>query len=318
MTMRSVITRFRAYQLGSPGSSFSFFADGHFTMLEGRLTELSNASLIHEMKLCNVTRADTLHITSWDNDHCAATELETLLALIKPVRIECPGYVPTTDNGKMCREIIDGYRALQKASNRTIEIQDVTPEYISSLIEAEKLAFRDTFYNPRAIDKDNSNDNSTIKFFRKGSFNVLSLGDVESQDISARLRRSSHLTDETDVMILAHHGADNGFTNKNLLKALNVPLAVCSSNYDNEYEHPRQEIRDLLKLYGVCLMTTKTGDVIVRSTGEHKGSFRAINLKAGSTEVSSYYDFTSKKARLLSYNQDTIRQLFGPHGSYPR
>ena len=94
--MKSVPTRFRAYQLGTPGSSFSYFAGGHFTVLEGRLTEKSESSLAEEMLECGVDVASTLHITSWDQDHCSSTELPDLLALIRPAKIECPGYVPHT------------------------------------------------------------------------------------------------------------------------------------------------------------------------------------------------------------------------------
>jgi competence protein ComEC len=82
-------------------------------------------------------------------------------------------------------------------------------------------------------------------------------------------------------MILAHHAADNGFTTKNFLAHLEPRLAICSSNYDNLYDHPRQEIRDLLHEQGVRLMTTKTGDVIVKSIGDHTGAYRAVNLVNG-------------------------------------
>ena len=40
---------------------------------------------------------------------------------------------------------------------------------------------------------------------------------------------------ETDVMILAHHGADNGFTNKPFLANLKPSLAICSADYCNQY-----------------------------------------------------------------------------------
>ena len=122
------------------------------------------------------------------------------------------------------------------------------------------------------------NNNSTVKFFRRGSFNVLSLGDVESADISARLRRDKYLSRETDVMILAHHGADNGFTNKSFLERIEPRLAICSSDFDNQHDHPRDEVRGLLYEQGIRLMTTKTGDIIVESIGDHTGPFRATNL----------------------------------------
>lgn len=139
---------------------------------------------------------------------------------------------------------------------------------------------------------------------------------MEDHDISARLRRDKFLTREVDVMILAHHGADNGFTNKPFLQRVEPKLVICSSNYDNQYDHPTQEIRDLLFEQGIRLLTTKTGDVVIKSIGNHDGQFRAINLIADSTKVSSQYDFTSKKAKLLSNNADTIRQLYTPRHAY--
>jgi competence protein ComEC len=310
--MRSIVTRFRAYQLGVPGSAFSYFADGKFTVIEGRLTETSRPALIHEMKRCGVETASTLHITSWDADHCNRHELQELLDLTRPLRIECPGYDPYTDHGEGCLEIIGAYKDAQSTSNRAPKIIHITPLYIDGLEEASAEAFKDTLYNPRHIDPDCPNNNSTVQHFRTGSFNVLSLGDVESANIAARLRRSRILRTETDVMILAHHGADNGFTTKNFLARLEPRLAICSSNFDNQYDHPRQEIRDLLYEQGTRLMTTKTGDVIVKSIEDHTRRYRAINLKGGSQEISSTMDFAAKKSRILSFNGDTLRQRY--HG----
>jgi competence protein ComEC len=314
--LKSKITRFRAYQLGSAGSSFSYFADGHFTVLEGRLTEVSKRCLKREMANCGVETADTLHITSWDSDHCSASELPDLLLLTRPGKIEYPGYDPHSDTAEACLAIIEAYSERQRSSNRPAQLQAITPEYIGSLTQSEALAFRDVLYHPRWIDEWSLNNNSTVQFFRRGSFNLLSLGDVESADISARLRRDKYLSRETDVMILAHHGADNGFTNKSFLERIEPSLAVCSSDFDNQHDHPRDEVRELLYEQGIRLMTTKTGDIIVKSTGDHTGAFRAINLKANSTEISSECDFEAKKKKLLSYNADTIRQLYTPRPSY--
>jgi competence protein ComEC len=115
--MKSVVTRFRAYQLGCPGSSFSLFARGHFTVMEGRLTDLSRASLEHEMKLCGVDCADNLDITSWDSDHCNRHELEELLELIQPLTIQCHGYNPYTDHGEGCIETVRAIRTGSRVSS---------------------------------------------------------------------------------------------------------------------------------------------------------------------------------------------------------
>jgi competence protein ComEC len=314
--LKPIITRFRAYQLGCAGSSFSYFADSYFTLFEGRLNGTNAPSVMREMANCGVETANCLHITSWDSDHCSASELPVLLETVRPARIECPGYDPSSDNGNDCRRIIRAYKEETRNSNRQVELIYTTPEYIRSLDIAEALAFRDVLYHPRWLDLECPNNNSTVKLFRKGSFNLLSLGDVESHNLSAQLRRDKYLGREVDVMILAHHGADNGFTNKRLLNHIEPQLAICSSNYDNQYEHPIEGIKKLLHEQDIRLMTTKTGDVIVKSIGDHDGQFRAINFRANSTEISSQYDFKSKKATLLSYNPDTIRQLYSKRPAY--
>ncbi|THD42372.1 MAG: hypothetical protein E7774_15980 [Bradyrhizobium sp.] len=316
--MKPVTTRFRAYQLGCAGSSFSHFADGHFTLIEARLNDTNLPSVANEMATCGMETISRLHITSWDTDHCSPNELPVLLETLQPATIECPGYEPSSDSGKDCRRIIQRYEAAKRTSNRAVNLQFITPEYIAGLDIAETLAFKNVLYHPRWIDPDCANNNSTVELFREGSFNVLSLGDVESDNLSARLRRDKYLRREVDVMILAHHGADNGFTNRQLLEHLEPKLAICSSDHDNQYDHPADEIRKLLYEQGVKLMTTKTGDVVIRSIGDHTGAFRATNLIAGSTKVSSEYDFTSKKAKLLSYNADTIRQLYSSTPAYRR
>lgn len=318
--MRSIFTRFRAYHLGSPGSSFSHFAGGHFTMIEGRLTEESRAQVEHEMfNRCNVDAADLLHITSWDADHCNKNELPDLLNLIQPQRIECPGYDPHKEygHGEECLAIIAEYRDRRRNTHRVPTIEHITPKYIEGLEPASAKAFQNALYNPFHI-SENANDNSTVKLFRRGSFNVLSLGDVESPIIGARLRRSRILCSETDVMILAHHGADNGFTTKKFLARIEPNVAVCSSDYDNQYDHPREEIKELLHEQGIWLKTTKTGDVIIRSIGDHTGEYEVINLIDKSTKASSRRLFYSKKSGILDANGDTLRQRYQTKKSYPR
>jgi competence protein ComEC len=315
--MKSIPTRFRAYQLGSAGSSFSYFAGGHFTVLEGRLTEISLPQMAAEMTECGVAAADVLHITGWDMDHCAASELEALLELIVPRKIEYPGYPPHCENAEKALAIIKAYEQKRRSTNRPATLVSVTPDYIAGLETAERLALRNIFYHPKQIYPDCGNDNSTVEFFRSGSFNVLSLGDLESSHLSARLRRCRLLCLETDILILAHHGAANGFTTKKFLQSIEPSLAVCSSNYDNHHDHPDEEIRELLYDQDIRLMTTKTGDIIVRSTGTHTGHFEAINYKANTTEISSIKKFRAKKAELLSYNGDTIRQIYEPRRARP-
>lgn len=302
--LKSRLTRFRAYQLGSAGSSFSYFDGTRFTLIEARLTDGNKESLKSELHLCETDKINTLHITSWDQDHCVPSQLEEIVQLYRPYKIEYPGYEPHTENGKECLRIIRSYKQGKASPKKLVQ---VTPEYIKSLDNAESYGYNNIFYHPKFIDPESPNNNSSVKQFRSGSFNVLSLGDVENTNIASGLRRQKTISSEVDVMILAHHGAANGFTTSIFMKHTHPSVAIASADYDNQFKHPKPEIRELLHKNKIRLFTTKTGDVVIFSTGNHTGNYRIVNLKSGSTEISSKCDFRAKKSKRLSVNQDTIR-----------
>lgn len=313
--MKKIVTRFRAYQLGNAGSSFSHFADNYFTLIEARLTDINKVTLDSELKICGKSKIDCLHITSWDQDHCSEQQLKTILETYLPTKIEYSGYTPHTDSGKNSLQIIKQYLKANKAK-KSIKVQPITPSYIDSLDIAKEFGYNDVLHHPKFLG-DNSNDNSTIKHFRKGSFNLLSLGDVESSFIASRLSSQKTIQKETDVMILAHHGADNGFTTSNFLKKTKPLVAIATSNYDNQFAHPKQNIRDLLYKHKIDLFTTKTGDIIIESTNEHNGRFKVTNLITGSTKVSSTKYYKSRKNKRLNVNSDTLRARANKR-SFPR
>lgn len=309
MTIKSIETRFRAYQLDSAGSSFSYYSGGEFFLIEGRYCEGNEASIAQELAICGLDHISTLHITSWDQDHCSPMQLEKILEQLKPKKIEYPGYEPHTECGEASLAIIQAY----KANKRTTSIVSITPKYINSLDKASGYGYKNTMYWPKEIDSESSNDNSTVKQFRSGCFNVLSLGDVESTQISSYLRRARTINSEVDVMIMAHHGADNGFTTSSFLRKVHPTLAIATSNYGNQFDHPKPKIRKLLHKHDVKLFTTKTGDVIVRSIGGHTGRYEVINLIAGSTEISSRYVGHARKSEYLKNNGDTLRDRRARH-----
>jgi competence protein ComEC len=312
------ITRFRAYQLGNPGSSFSYFDGTTFTLIEARLTDLNRPRIDKELEICGASRVSCLHITSWDADHCAVCDLKEILKRYRPHKIEYPGYSPKTETAEECLALIRGYKDLMAQAGVATSIQGIDPPYVNALHPAEALGYRDIVYHPKYL-SESSNDNSTVKLFRTGCFNVASMGDVEDNMISARLSSSRIFATEVDAMILAHHGADNGFTTNRFLRVVRPTVAICSSNYDNQYDHPRQEIRDMLDKYGIPLFTTKTGDVALQSLAPHTHAYRLINLKADSTERSSEREFTSKKSAKLRHNLDTVKAVYASSRKpYPR
>ncbi|MDG4813468.1 hypothetical protein P8629_10660 [Hydrogenovibrio sp. 3SP14C1] len=305
MTIKNKPTRFRAYKLDSAGSSFSYFNGSTFTLIEARYNESNKKSIQQELELCKVDTIHNLHITSWDIDHCSPKQLEKILTDFNPNKIEYPGYTPHTDCGKESLNIIQKYETRRKQNSKVI---CVTPKYISSLDNATNYGYRDILHHPTFIDNEGpSNNNSTVKHFRSGSFNVLSLGDIECTNIASGLRRLRTINKETDVMILAHHGANNGFTTSAFIKKVRPTVAIASADYANQFKHPKQEIRDLLHKQNIKLFTTKTGDIVIFSTGKHDGNYTLLNLKSGSTEVSSKHHFYARKSDFLKNNNDTIR-----------
>lgn len=303
------ITQFRAYQLGGPGSSFSYYDGTTFTLMEARLTTLSAPRIVEEVQSCAKSGADVLHITSWDTDHCQPAELSEILRYLSPSRIEYPGYPCKSDAAEECLAMIRRYQRDKRARGILTQIQPIDPPYVKALEPASALGYRDIFYHPKYL-SENANDNSTIKLFRTGCFNVASLGDVEDCTIGAGLSSCRIFKSEIDAMLLAHHGADNGFTTSRFLKTVRPTLAICTSDFGNQYGHPKENVCGLLDKYGIPLFTTKTGDVLLRSLPPHTHAYQLTNLKADSTEESSVRVFTSKKWAKLRHNLDTVRALY--------
>ena len=276
-------TRFRAYQLGECGASFSFSVNEHFTLIEARYNDYNKPHIWWEMRQRGISRIDVLHITSWDDDHCRATELKNMLEELSPRLIEYPAYEHDTENAKESLRLIKGYKKGQQYC--------ITPEVVKGCPK-NRLVGQDVFYNSFYQYFGTSNDKSIVKFFRMGSFTVLSLGDCESPDIRDRLIKDEILQSEVDVLILAHHGADNGFTTSDFLRAINPRVAICASDYGNKYGHPDPEILNRLRSCGISYFSTKTGDVVVQYVDKY--NFKVSNYIAGNENIGSVDIYKNK------------------------
>lgn len=276
-------TRFRAYQLGECGASFSFSVNKHFTLIEARYNDYNRPHIKWEMNKCGISRIDVLHITSWDDDHCKACELKNILLELQPQCIEYPAYTHDTENAKKSINLIHNYNLGQKIA--------ITPQVVKNC-PRNRLFGADVLYNSLYQYYGSSNDKSIVKLFRMGSFTVLSLGDCESSDIRDRLMKEEILQNEVDVLILAHHGADNGFTTNEFLRTINPKVAICASDYGNKYGHPDQVILNRLNNCGISYFSTKRGDVIAQY--EDKYHFRVSNYGADNTELIGREIFENK------------------------
>jgi len=276
-------TRFRAYQLGEKGASFSLSVDQYFILIEARYNNVNKQHIKNEMRLSGVSHIDVLHITSWDEDHCKSTELEDIVKELKPSFIECPGYSPHT---------ITGLRSLSIITNSNSKVISVTPTLIKNQVFT-RLFGHDLFFGPNDIsDNTSSNNKSTIKLFRIGSFQVLSLGDCEDEAIANELMQNDVIAKEVDVLILAHHGADNGFTSTDFLKTVNPKVAICACDWDNMYSHPAPEVRSMLSNLNIKYYSTKAGDIIIQSVDKY--NFKVSNYISNSEKKESVEVFSNK------------------------
>lgn len=275
-------TRFRAYQLGTCGASFSLSVDNYFTLIEARYNDTNSPHILWEMKKLGISRISTLHITSWDEDHCQVEELRRILNELRPSRIEYPTYSPHTENGKKSLNIIKRYQC--------DDLNPITPNVIANQIKT-RFQGQNVFYNPiQLVNK--ANDNSVVKFFRTGSFQILSLGDCEDGGIRDRLMKDDILQNEVDILILAHHGADNGFTTLEFLQTLSPKVAICASDYGNQYGHPAPAIVSRLSNAHIDYYSTKTGDIIAQSVDKY--SFKVSNYISNNEEKGSERIYSNK------------------------
>lgn len=287
----SITTRFRAFQLDTAGSLFSIYKQNRYTLVEARLPKAGLRALQDDLAAYDKQSIDLLHITSWDTDHCTYNELAAILNHLRPARIEIPGYVPDTEEGLLCRSVLLKYDDIHQ--RYVHNVQQVTPGYISTLSNATPWGTSDVLY-PTDPHAPNKNDRSLIRLFRSEGFSVASLGDCESSDIARTLMNSSIFNTEVDVLVLPHHGADNGFISDEFLKVVKPRIAVSTSDWGNQYGHPKPEIRQMLASNDVEHMTSKAGDVVITQEAGSSTTI-AVDLDQNGHHIQKHKEFLPKR-----------------------
>jgi competence protein ComEC len=289
----SIETKFRAFQLSSPGSLFSYYKSNDYTLIEARLPKDGIEILRGDLNYHGKDRIDTLHITSWDDDHCDWDSLTQIMNQFRPNRIEIPGYEPKSDTGKACKKLIMQYDDIHQRYINNVTIYN--KETINNLTKATAWGTATIVYSS-LFDVENSNDMSQIRLFRSLGFNVLSLGDCESLEITKKLMFNGCLLEnEVDIIILPHHGSENSMLTSEFLDFCKPILSVCSSNYDNEYSHPRQSVINLLTSKNVKSLTTKMGDIVViKKVNEDT---KVYNYISNNGTLEGVYTFKTKRQK---------------------
>jgi competence protein ComEC len=289
-----MVTYFRAFQLNSKGSLFSFWKNNVYTLIEARLPKDGIDILTADVRQFSKDKIDKLHITSWDTDHCNVDDLTQILNHFRPDSIEIPGYEPDSETARSCKRLIKKYDYIHQKYVYNVTTYDKAT--IDNLPGAQAWGTANIVYHSQ-YNVENHNDMSQIRLFRSEGFNVLSLGDCESEEITDALMRDYRfLRNEVDILILPHHGSDHSMLTGEFLDFCKPSIAVCSSNYDNEHDHPHQPVRNLLSRRDIKLMTTKRGDVIVFQEDSVQ-KVKAHNLAANNEKVEEIVPLYSKRQR---------------------
>lgn len=297
MEFKNIHTRFRAYQLGSKGSSFSYWDSdtNKFVLGEARLNQDNWPSIKHELLQCGKDSIDDLYISSWDIDHCSPIELGIILEHLKPSSVYYPRYSPdlTKPNQMESKKLIDSYNGPPK-----IFKYNGSP---GSAAEAWK--YGQVFFNPKLTG--NPNDDSLITLWRRGNLSVLSVGDLESTDRSEAVSNTKILN-EVDVLILAHHGSSRNFTTDSLLKALKPKVCIALVDRKNQYGHPDPLVYQRVN-NNSWYYSTKDGDVIIETNGNSNEHFTVYDYISNGQKRQSVKSFSTKKYD--EFNRQLIKAL---------
>ena len=285
MEFKNVHTRFRAYQLSTAGSSFSYWDanSNKFVLGEARYNDDNIASIKHELYKCNKTKIDELYISSWDADHCSSQELERILNELKPSSIYYPRYKPdpTKQNQVESKSLIDSYNGpptLYKSDGTGFE-------------QAIPWDYNKVFYTQPLTGV--PNDDSLICLWRCGNFSVLSVGDLESSTLSQIISADEFLK-EVDVLILPHHGSSRDFTTDEFIKALNPQVCLALVDRQNQYGHPDSIVYQRVN-NNSWYYSTKDGDVIIETNGDLNEYFSIFNYRSDGNILYTIKTFACKK-----------------------
>lgn len=112
-----------------------------------------------------------------------------------------------------------------------------------------------------------SNNNSIISRLVSGGNSFLFTGDVYQSAEKELLESGVNL--DSDILKVSHHGSKTS-TGEDFVEKVSPAIAVISLAKGNPYQHPHQEVLDILKSYGIkILRTDQDKDVKIISDGNH-------------------------------------------------
>lgn len=199
-----------------------------------------------------IKKIDYLVITHPDNDHLgginAAFDLDV-------GNVYCSSYKNETSEYK---DFVD----VCKKANKRIIVPEKNSSFNLGAAKVEVLAV-DTDIN-------NSNDSSIVLMIHVGDTKFLMTGDADKATEMYLMENYDDLS--CDVLKVPHHGAYNMVTGM-FLRRVNPDYAVISVGANNSYNHPTENVVDILNTTSKKLFITSVDHTIIFTSDGYKVSY---------------------------------------------
>ena len=191
------------------------------------------------LKSLGVTCLDNLIITHGDMDHAGET-----INLIKNVKIKNVIFNQGT------------YNNLELEIIKALNMKNIN--YYQNIKELDFYNNKLYFINNEL--SDNENDNSIVLYTSINGLKLLFMGDV-GVDVEDKLIDTYNICN-IDILKVGHHGS-NTSTSLDFINYTNPKYSIISVGRNNRYNHPNDEVLDILK-YTNIYRTDKDGSVVFK------------------------------------------------------
>ncbi|WP_147821045.1 DNA internalization-related competence protein ComEC/Rec2 [Salidesulfovibrio onnuriiensis] len=148
-----------------------------------------------------------------------------------------------------------------RAMRSALEGSGLAPRTLvrGDVLEAGDIVFQ-VLHPARNFDASDSNENSLVlRVIRRGHGLALIPGDIGQQGVHDLLALESGL--RAEMLVLPHHGSETGCS-REFYEQVGPKVAVASCGFLNRYGFPADEVRSVLRRWGVLLLDTATGGMV--------------------------------------------------------
>ncbi|ALC81689.1 MULTISPECIES: DNA internalization-related competence protein ComEC/Rec2 [Bacillus] len=190
-----------------------------------------------------IRQLDALVLTHADQDHIG--EADVLITQKKVKKLIVPiGFIrERSDESLITQAMENGIPVEVVQSGDVLEINDLTFRVLA----------------PEEIDKESKNNSSLVLWFRANDISWLLTGDLEKEGELSLLKKYPSLM--ADILKVGHHGS-KGSSGSEFIKQLHPKAAFISVGENNRYQHPHQEVLNILSDFQVhTYRTDKHGSI---------------------------------------------------------